>query len=518
MSTEPASKEDSKDKPEPEAEEGFWASAGSGDFDDGVAEEHASKIFALWELGDEFKQAVAPASGDAAEDGEGGWRSDPNPPKPAASEPAAASPAAAAKPTKKLDQPESAPTGEPAVTKAQAEPTGAADVQPAQAEAEPTGTAAEAPTTDAPGATDETTPDLLGAAAGATAGETGAGETGAGETGAGETKETEAAQAGEDAVTEGASADAESSMVVDPAVAAAPATTGPAVDLAATLVDMPQPVPVPTPPAPEPVPAAASPFGADEAVELPSSGNTTIFLVAGAAVLLLIVGGIAYAFTGGDDPAPRASAQTQGPPEVPEPAPEPASTTNAPAIGPTGAQGSSGQVASADDQAVQPVEGDSADDSAADDSAADDSAADDSAADDQTAAAGTDQAEAIAAAEPVEPPPPATAHITVRTVPATATLTMDGEPVSNPYQGDLEIAQRVRFAATADGHRPAAERIRVRSDRELVLTLRERPAASATPRNTRSSGRRRSSTRRSTARRSRGRSRRAGFTTANPYD
>jgi hypothetical protein len=47
------------------SEGGFWRAAG-GDFDDQAAEQHASKITALWELGGEFA-ALKPASADASD-------------------------------------------------------------------------------------------------------------------------------------------------------------------------------------------------------------------------------------------------------------------------------------------------------------------------------------------------------------------------------------------------------------------------------------------------------------------
>ncbi|MCA9607954.1 MAG: hypothetical protein KC619_20230, partial [Myxococcales bacterium] len=58
-----------------EDENSFWGVA-DGEIDESLAEEHASKIFALWELGEDFQQKIAPASGDKADDGEGGWSAD----------------------------------------------------------------------------------------------------------------------------------------------------------------------------------------------------------------------------------------------------------------------------------------------------------------------------------------------------------------------------------------------------------------------------------------------------------
>ena len=53
-------------------DEGFWSAAG--DLDEAVAEEHASKIFALWELGGEFEK-MKPAEDGTEEDG-GAWAAD----------------------------------------------------------------------------------------------------------------------------------------------------------------------------------------------------------------------------------------------------------------------------------------------------------------------------------------------------------------------------------------------------------------------------------------------------------
>jgi hypothetical protein len=218
----------------------------------------------------------------------------------------------------------------------------------------------------------------------------------------------------------------------------------------------------------------------DEPVVLPSSGSAKLFLAIGAASIVgILIIGSAIVLTNKDDepqrdhraaapsPAPTPSAPAPAPSPAPVVAPEPA-VAAAPAIEPTAA--------------AEPVP------------------------------------EPVLAPEPPPPPPaPATTTLRVRTEPASATLTVDGRPASNPFEADLAIGARVRLAADAEGYRSASRTIRVEGGapaQEITLTLAARPAPRATPPRT-AAPRRTPPPRR--AAQPRTRSRGAGFTTDNPY-
>ncbi len=81
--------------------------------------------------------------------------------------------------------------------------------------------------------------------------------------------------------------------------------------------------------------------------------------------------------------------------------------------------------------------------------------------------------------EPEEAPPaePTMVMLSIRTTPPNATITVDGEDVGrSPYRGEVERSGRVHMLrATAEGYRPAVERVRFDQDREVVMRLAKRP-------------------------------------------
>ena len=142
-----------------------------------------------------------------------------------------------------------------------------------------------------------------------------------------------------------------------------------------------------------------------------------------------------------------------------------------------------------------------------------------------------EEEDALAAGGPAADPAPTgpvTHQLTIRTVPREATLTLDGERVSNPLRQEVEADDAVhRVVATADGYQEASESIRFDGDREHVVELEPVPAPEPAPRAQRptpppTTSRRRTaqpagmrSAMQSTAMRSAMRG--AGFTSTNPY-
>lgn len=385
------STEAGENPPEKDADEGMFPD--SSEFE-AVAEEHASKIVALWELGVDF------AGGDAEEDDDAGkWSA------------------------------------------------------------------------DAPSDADEAQAPAAGEAAQAAAGESPA---------PGEAKAQEEAPAARPPFE----ADTDETAVQPPPEAAAPTPEQPAPAAAGsehdpTVVDAPKlDMQVPEEQPVRPAAAAAAPTAppmatpAADAVELPQSSSAKYFLFAGAAVLLLAVGGLAYAFLGGDeDPDEADTTAAAAPTQTPDEAPEVTEPTPAEQTEPPEPAAPSEPVAEA------------------------------------TEATEAEPAEPEVVEEPAEPPPPTTAALVVRTTPPSATLTLDGETVANPYDGQVEIGSSHRLVAELDGYRAARQSVRVNRDRELTLTLRRAPQQTAsTGRRSGRRGRRGASSGRSR----RGRGRRGG--------
>jgi hypothetical protein len=147
---------------------------------------------------------------------------------------------------------------------------------------------------------------------------------------------------------------------------------------------------------------------------------------------------------------------------------------------------------------------------------------------DQAEGAGTGLAEA--------PPPeaPATPQhaLIVRTLPADATLQVDGVAVENPYSAQHAAGQTLHVVATADEHKAAERDLTLREDMNLMITLspsaRRQPPATATKAPARSKRAKRSIRRaraqRQNARGERPKERRrapkksaGGFVSNNPY-
>jgi hypothetical protein len=77
-----------------------------------------------------------------------------------------------------------------------------------------------------------------------------------------------------------------------------------------------------------------------------------------------------------------------------------------------------------------------------------------------------------AAAIPAPPPAPPRVHVQIRTEPASATLSIDGRRVDNPYTTELEAAAGDHtLLASAVGHEPRRETVRFDTDVDLTLTL-----------------------------------------------
>ena len=95
-------------------------------------------------------------------------------------------------------------------------------------------------------------------------------------------------------------------------------------------------------------------------------------------------------------------------------------------------------------------------------------------------AADTEPTEVAAAepvAEPAEPPPPPQVHVTLRAAPAGAQLTLDGAPISNPYQADVPLDhQQHRVVASLDGYRETTRSLGFDRDQSETLALTAVPA------------------------------------------
>ena len=104
-----------------------------------------------------------------------------------------------------------------------------------------------------------------------------------------------------------------------------------------------------------------------------------------------------------------------------------------------------------------------------------------------SAAAPTPAAAPPRAPAPVTPPPaaPATAHLSIRTVPASAELFLDDAPVANPFVTDVPRGTvEHHLVAKAAGHQSESQWITFAADRELELTLPEEHATTGKPAST----------------------------------
>ncbi len=112
-------------------------------------------------------------------------------------------------------------------------------------------------------------------------------------------------------------------------------------------------------------------------------------------------------------------------------------------------------------------------------------------------------------------------RLRVRTLPAGATLRMDGTPIANPFDAALARGGTHRLSASAQGYQDATEAVSLDRDRTVTLRLtpnvqaRPEPAARRTPRQTRRPRPTQMRSRPSTMRASSMGG--AGFVTDNPY-
>lgn len=72
---------------------------------------------------------------------------------------------------------------------------------------------------------------------------------------------------------------------------------------------------------------------------------------------------------------------------------------------------------------------------------------------------------------PVVEPIPARFSLTVRTIPPGATLEVDGQKVSNPYQGEHTADGTVRVVADSERHGQAVRELTLTEDTHLMVTL-----------------------------------------------
>src|SRR5690606_15148381 len=78
--------------------------------------------------------------------------------------------------------------------------------------------------------------------------------------------------------------------------------------------------------------------------------------------------------------------------------------------------------------------------------------------------------------------PPDTVRIRIQTVPAHATLTMDGTRIANPFDANLSRSGAHRIGASADGFAPASREVTFDRPHQLTLRLRaERTAPASAP-------------------------------------
>ena len=124
--------------------------------------------------------------------------------------------------------------------------------------------------------------------------------------------------------------------------------------------------------------------------------------------------------------------------------------------------------------------------------------------------------------EPAPPPEPPQVHVVVRTVPANATLLVDGARVGNPYDARLAQGGTLQAQASANGFQPASEQVEIDRDRTVVLRLRAvpretPPVAAPSTMTTRQTRQTRQASSRMTSAMMRTSMRGAGFVTDNPY-
>lgn len=124
----------------------------------------------------------------------------------------------------------------------------------------------------------------------------------------------------------------------------------------------------------------------------------------------------------------------------------------------------------------------------------------------------------VAAAPPPPPPPaPTLVSIRVRTEPTNAMLTLDGRPVSNPFDQRIEKnSARHRLEARLDGYRIASQNLVFDGDRDATLRLDPIPVARPVP--ARSAPARPAPPARRAEPSSRPRRSNGGFVSDNPFD
>lgn len=91
-----------------------------------------------------------------------------------------------------------------------------------------------------------------------------------------------------------------------------------------------------------------------------------------------------------------------------------------------------------------------------------------------------------APAPPSRPAPvveamPAPYRLTVRTIPKTATLTIAGQAVDNPYRGQHASGDTLRIEARAAGHETAVRELELSEDTDLMVTLVPEERAAPAP-------------------------------------
>lgn len=495
-----AKSEGRKQAVEQEADESsFWSAAGG--FDDAIAEEHASKIVALWELGGEF-EALKPARGHEASD-DASWSAgttdearDASAAPPEAETSPGSRPSARGKPHKAAGA-----DGEPGED-------GEKSLHGSETNAEKAGDATKAGTVSAPSGAEGPASRETSTAASA-----GSSPIERGESNRSPASESDLAQndspSGDEAISNASPSSegfhpghsdppvaSEATVIVSEELTSSSLAPREETDqaevadpreaaLRAKLAKLfPQTGPRTT------VPALA------ETLRLPTSNHAKLLVIGAVAAvgLLAILGGtIVWSNSTPDGEEAKVSA---APPEIAE-APVATPTSEAPS--------ESAPAVTPPSVTTPPVATPRDDEPSA--AAANDPTAQDESADEVGSEPESENPSAVAslggpithpiAAEAAESR--ATAILQVRTVPANAALTLDGREVENPYRGELEVGSEHRFVATAQGRRTRTRTVNITADETIVLRLLPPRAATTRPARSPRSGATRATRRRASA-------------------
>jgi hypothetical protein len=300
------------------------------------------------------------------------------------------------------------------------------------------------------------------------------------------------------------------------------------VSAAAASAPVVAPAPRPAPVAPEPSVVVDEmrddPFGgssADTTGPAPAIpvGTSSRTFVLGALGALAVVGVVVFALTSGSDSEPEPMWETESA-QAPSTPADQAATSVAPSEGERAEESAPSEGASAEAAEAAEAEAEAeAAEAAAAEAAAAEAAEAEAAEAAEAEAAEAEAAAAAAAAAPTPPPEPATVRLRLRTTPASATLSIDGRRVDNPYRAEHREGTSVRVEVAANGYQPHTGTVELDRDRTLNIRLqraaRTRVAQQPRTRPTQMRARTRPTQMRATATATAMRG--AGFVTDNPY-